>query len=164
MFKKLGFVFEKFGPILLSIVVFFFLTHYKKYFSFHFSPQGGWKIDALYNAIFGWSSVQVGFVFGVYGFVIGKKDGFIDSIKNTIAMNRFNSYLRSANILGFLLAVTSLPLMVINPDISTEHNFIYYVVSLWFSAFIWAFLTFLRISVTFGILISVRDENDFDGA
>jgi len=164
MYKLLGLAIEKFGPIIIALVCFFCLIFWSKYFASHFSSGGGWKVDALYNSIFGWSSVQVGFVFGVYGFVVGKKDGFIDSIRNTRAMSRFSSYLRSANILGFILAISSLPLMVVNPDVSNENSIAYKLVSLWFCIFLWSFLTFLRISVTFGVLVSAKDRSDFYGA
>ena len=164
MYKLFGLIIEKFCPIIFSSICFLCLIYWNKYFSNHFSSTGGWKVDALYNSIFGWSSVQVGFVFGVYGFVVGKKDGFIEAIKNTKAMNRFSSYLRSANILGFILAISSLPLMVINPDISNGYSIEYRLVSLWFCLFLWSFLTFLRISVTFGVLVSTKDHDEFYGA
>lgn len=163
MFNVIGLLVERFGPFSVSFINFGTVLYFHGFFASHFTGPSAWKVDALYNSIFGWSSVQVGFVFGVYGFVVGKKDGFIEAIKKTIAMRRFVSYLKSANILGFLLAVSSLPLMVVNPDISK--NFIYYIiVSAWFSLFVWSFLTFLRISVTFGILVSTKDQDEFYGA
>jgi len=79
-------------------------------------------------------------------------------------MARFLKYLKSANILGFALTIASLPLMVVNPDISTPFSKAYVITSIWFSVFAWAFLTFLRIALTFGKIVAVKDQEPFFGA
>jgi len=125
--------------------------------------SGDWKSVGLYSAIFGWSAIQTGFAFGVYGFVIGKGDGFIAALKNTIAMSRFIVYIRRANISGFLLTLTSIPLIIVEPKVGVPMSTSYLVVALWFALFVWSFLSFLRLAYNFGQIASVKDKN-FHGA
>jgi hypothetical protein len=124
----------------------------------------GWQISNLYAAVFNWSAIQTGFAFGVYGFVVGKNEGFIQEIRDTIAMKRFLRYVKRANIGGFILTLTSLPLTVVNPLPTDRSSLVFILLLVWFALFIWTFLAFLRIAYSFGHLSSVRDQPKFYGA
>ena len=124
----------------------------------------GWQISNLYSAVFNWSAIQTGFAFGVYGFVVGKSEGFIQEVRETVAMKRFLGYVKRANIGGFILTIASLPLTVVNP-LPTERGSLDFILLMgWFALFIWTFLAFLRIAYSFGRLSSVRDQPIFYGA
>jgi hypothetical protein len=124
----------------------------------------GWSTSDLYTAIFSWASIQAGFVFGVYGFVVGKTEGFVADVRETSAMRRFLAYVRRANFGCFFLAVTSLPLVITNPAVSDPKSWSYSLVSTWFALFVWNFFSFLRVSFGFGHLASVPDQKPFHGA
>jgi hypothetical protein len=148
---------EELGPFLGGVLVFVALVYYSNYISSKFEAVDGWQSSSLYSAIFDWSAIQTGFAFGVYGFVIGKTDGFVQKIKETKAMRRFISYIRKANITGFLLTLTSIPLIVIDPKITSSNYLVYITVCLWFCVFVWSFMSFLRLAYNFGKLASVKD-------
>lgn len=152
---------EEWGPILCGVLVLVALVVFYSSVSGRFG-EDKWQSDGLYSAIFDWSAIQTGFAFGVYGFVIGKTDGFVAKLKNTTAMNRFVNYIKRANMTGFLLTLGSIPLIVVNPSVSTSFA-AYLVVAVWFSVFVWSFMSFLRLAYNFGIIASVKDIT-FKGA
>lgn len=123
-----------------------------------------WQASNLYTAIFNWSAIQTGFAFGVYGFVAGRSAGFIDAIRETLAMKRFLGYVKRANIGGFLLTIMSLPLTIVNPPPGPIGSLQFFGILGWFGLFTWTFLAFLRIAYSFGHLSSVRDQPEFYGA
>lgn len=155
--KSISLHVEHFGPIAcaaLSVVV---LWYFADSIALKFS-SGDWKSTGLYSAIFGWSAIQTGFAFGVYGFVIGKGDGFIVALKDTIAMSRFMKYIKRANATGFLLTFTSIPLIIVEPKVDAPLSTSYLLVSAWFAIFVWSFLSFLRLAYNFGQLASIKDK------
>ena len=120
--------------------------------------SGDWKASNLYVAIFDWAAIQTGFAFAVYGFITGRKDGFVGALQGTIAMTRFKTYIKRANWSGFLLTIASIPLIVVSPTIDTAYSWSFWLVTLWFSAFMWAFCSFLRLACNFGRISGVKDK------
>jgi hypothetical protein len=155
---------ERFAPLALAATSVALLYWFSAEVVAKFEPEDGWQAENLYAAVFNWSAIQTGFVFGVYGFVVGKSDGFIREVRETIAMRRFLGYAQRANIGGFLLTIWSLPLTVVNPPVSDENHAVFVSLLIWFGLFVWTFLAFLRIAYSFGHLSSVRDRSEFFGA
>jgi hypothetical protein len=125
----------------------------------HFAPEG-WKAESLYSAVFNWASVQSGFVFGIYGFIVSKRDGFIGEIANTRTFAQLTRYARRAYLTGFALTFASLPLTVAQPVIDDSSSRAFLVTAVWFAAFIWTFCAFLRVAFIFGALVAVPDKRD----
>ena len=153
----IGLLVEQYGPVITAVIVFTLLLFFSDYFSEKFGSNQ-WKSAGLYSAIFGWSAIQTGFAFGVYGFVIGKQDGFVHALRGTKAFARFEKYIKSANLVGLFLTFPCIILMVIEPSIATPLGISYILVSAWFSVFVWAFLSFCRLAYNFGAIASVRDK------
>lgn len=153
---------EMFTPLLLSIGVMAIVYWQGTVIAQNFAP-GKWQVSSLYGAVFNWSAIQTGFAFGVYGFVVGKNSGFIKEIRDIKPMKRFLGYVKRANVGGFLLTITSLPLTITNPQV-TGTGILFAVVVLWFGLFVWTFAAFLRVAYGFGHLSSVRDQPEFYGA
>src|SRR5689334_19329613 len=86
-----------FGALTIAVTLF-----YKDCIVAKFNA-GDWKLENLYGAIFNWSAIQTGFLFAVYGFVVGKTDGFIAAARGTQFMQRFIGYVKRANLMGFAL-------------------------------------------------------------
>lgn len=154
---------ERWGPLALTALSLLAIYHNSTCILAQFSASK-WQASSLYSAIFNWSAIQTGFAFGVYGFVIGRSEGFIPAVRETKAMQRFLGYVRRANIGGFALTVLSLPLTVTNPSLAPAGSIGFWVVFCWFGLFVWTFLAFLRIAYSFGKLSSVRDQPAFYGA
>ncbi|MBS1168868.1 MAG: hypothetical protein H6R00_4893 [Proteobacteria bacterium] len=153
---------ERFGPIAtaISVLVVFYV------FSSEFIGYirgNNLKINLLYGEIFDWSSIQTGFLFGVYGFIAGKSDGFIGQIRHTRPVKQFLAYTRNAIVIGFVLTFVSMPLILIDIGPSDITKNWYYITCSWFSLFIWSFLSFARAAYIFGLIIRVDDNRRIRG-
>lgn len=155
--------FEQFGPLLAAAGTVVLIVVNKDIILAKL-VAGAWQTSNLYSAVFNWSAIQTGFAFGVYGFVAGKSEGFIEALRDTFAMRRFMRYVRNANIGGFLLTVASIPLTITNPSPATDGALAFWIVTFWFGLFVWTFFAFLRIAFNFGRLANVRDREPFYGA
>lgn len=117
------------------------------------------SVSNLFTAIFGWASIQTGCVFAIYGFVGGKTDGFIGEVRHTRSMKRYNTYIKRAIWSGFLLTLSSMPLIVwkFTPAEITVPLFLLF--AFWFSVFVWAFFSFARVAFIFGVLTQVGEPS-----
>ncbi|MFH2016573.1 MAG: hypothetical protein ABIK36_12250 [Pseudomonadota bacterium] len=113
----------------------------------------------LYSAVFDWSAIQTGFLFGIFGYVAGKTDGFIQRVKNTTAMRLFIGYTRIAIFLGFIVTFISIPLMVSGFSLAPEDKWRFPVFMGWTFMSVWAFFSFLRVAYVFGFLIRPSDQS-----
>lgn len=117
-----------------------------------------WNASNLYSAVFGWAAIQTGFAFGVYGFIAGRRDGFVGALQGTIAMVRFVTYVKRAVVAGFILTFFSLPLIIAAPSLDAPFSWSFLVAVCWFSIFVWAFCAFLRLAYNFGRIARVKDN------
>ena len=148
---------ERFGPFALAAAMACALV----YFSDAMQVMAAGKqidVSSLYSAMFDWSSIQTGFLFGVFGFVSGKSTGFIAEVSETAAMRTFNKYTRTAILLGFLLTFVSIPLTVTSFDYSGKPTYYYYIFVAWAFLAIWSFFSFARVAYVFGVMLKVRDK------
>lgn len=127
--------------------------------SARFSPDG-WEVSNLFGAVFDWSSIQSGFVFAIYGFIVTKRDGFIGAITPGQTYEQFIGYTRRACLGGFALTVSSLPLLIASPPLDSEKPASFWIVAVWFSFFVWAFFAFLRVAFSFGIMVATPDRKE----
>ena len=120
--------------------------------------ESTWQSGNLYSAVFGWSSIQSGFAFAAYGFIATKRDGFAGVLVGGQTYERFLQFTRRACFGGFILAVVSLPFVVVAPSVRIDSPFAYGAISVWFAYFVWAFFAFLRVAFTFGKIIATPDR------
>lgn len=158
--SKFLYYFEKFGPVGIGLLVLIFSSWHREQL-LCLVDQKIIKLENLYSAIFDWSSIQTGFLFSVYGYVASKTDGFVAEIKDSRGMSAFKKYTSRAMWIGFLLTVSTIPLIVVDFEISS--NFRFALVALWFSLFAWAFAGFLRVAINFGRIVSVGDREVIGG-
>lgn len=151
--------FEKYLPLAIGFFTFAICFCYRFDISSLFGPDK-WSSNNLYGAIFNWSSIQSGFIFAVYGFVVTKRDGFVSIIVSGVSFERFLRFTKRACLGGFALSISSLPLLVVTPKIESSNMLMYAVISAWFSLFVWAFFAFLRVAFTFGVIVGTRDIKD----
>ena len=156
--RKLFAYVEAFGPLASGAATFLLLLY------FHTKILGlivdeTIAVDNLYNAVFGWAAIQTGCLYAIYGYVAGKSDGFIGEIRFSRSMKRYNSYLKRATFMGFVLTFTSMPLIVWHHKVMAT-DFIWFTsVAAWFSLFVWAFVSFARVAYIFGILLKVGEPD-----
>lgn len=162
--KSLGLLIELYAPLAISAGCAIAIYVLAPAIIVKFNLSDGWQVSSLYGAVFNWSAIQTGFSFGVYGFVVWKNDGFVQEIRDKLAMHRFLGYVRRANVGGFALTVASLPLTIVNPAFADPGSLVFFGILAWFCLFLWTFLAFLRVAYGFGHLSSVRDQPEFYGA
>lgn len=160
--RGFGLAVERFGPTVISLIVLALLIGFRSHLLQQLATQNVQPTN-LYGAVFNWSAIQVGFAFGVYGFILAKNDGFVGAMRKSIAMERFVVYVRRGTIGGFLLTIASVPIAVVSPSPSSS-SWTFYILAAWFSLFVWTFLAFIRIAFGFGRLSSVPDKEPFYGA
>lgn len=146
---------ERYAPILSALITGSLLLYFKSEMLV-LAAADSLDTANLYTAVFDWSAIQTGFLFGIYGFVAGKSSGFIYEIRNTSAMLIFIKYTKVSLFLGFLVTFVSIPLIV------SKFNFVgsdtkYYIFLMWSSVSVWAFLSFARVAYLFGLLLKVKD-------
>jgi hypothetical protein len=151
---------ERFGPLAFGLLVFGLLLYFRADIQ-DLSSHRRINVSALYSAVFGWASIQTGFLFSVYGFIASKTDGFIAEIKGSRAMTLFKRYTMRAMLIGFGLTLLTIPLIVTGDQPLTDSRF--YVSAAWFSVFAWAFAAFLRVALNFGLIVSVPDRKVIPG-
>lgn len=149
--------FEKWLPVFAAVCSLACAYFMRPYFEASF-VQDGWIETNLYTAVFDWSAIQSGFMFAIYGFVATKKDGFTGTVMKGQSFQRFISYTRTACVGGFALTIYSLPLLVVSPEVDGSDDATYWIIAIWFAFFVWAFLAFLRVAFSFGIIIATKDR------
>ncbi|MER9242543.1 hypothetical protein [Mesorhizobium sp. M0633] len=156
--KKIRYLLERFGPSTLALVSAVLIYYYRAPLS-NGAYQEHISFSGLYSSVFDWASIQTGFLFGIYGYVAGKSDGFIGAVKNTPAMTLFIGYTKVATYLGFLVTFFSIPLIVVDFSITPAAWWRYAIFIGWSFFSIWAFFAFLRVAYVFGHLIRPADQN-----
>jgi hypothetical protein len=149
--------FEQWAPTGVGVAALLLCAFFRLEIAEQFQPNK-WNAGNLYNAVFNWAAIQSGFVFGIYGYVAAKRDGFVGEFAKGGSYNRFIGYTQRAYIGGFLLTACSLPLLVATPNISRAGSWTFWLVVLWFSAFVWAFCSFLRVAFIFGLIAAIPDK------
>lgn len=155
-----GYLMELYGPIAITIA-WLIASYFLKSWLVGSVATGKIVLSGLFSAVFGWAAIQTGFLFSVFGFVATKSDGFIGQFRHSPIMKRFQRYVLQAMYMGFVLTIYSIPLMIFTLDVSG--TFTYWLVSVWFASFIWAFASFLRVALNFGKMVSVKDSEFIPG-
>lgn len=161
-FKRFGWFFETHGPVVCGVLSFVILWIYQSKL-LPLMVEDKISIGNLFSAVFGWASIQTGCVFAIYGFVAGKTDGFIGEVRHTRSMKRYSVYIKRAIVSGFILTVFSMPLIVWKFKLEIIDTALYLTFTLWFSIFVWAFLSFARVAYIFGLLIRFNDHKNIPG-
>lgn len=147
---------ERYGPLICAAAMVALIYYFR---SDLVAAASSKKIDIsnIYSNVFNWSSIQTGFVFGIFGFVAGKSGGFIETIRQTPEMALFLQYTKRAIYLGFCLTFSSIALSITSFTIS-EDPWKFHVFAAWSFVSLWGFLAFLRVAYIFGGVLRVRDH------
>ena len=124
-------------PLIVAVLCFGALLKFDRTVFAAVPSDQNWSL--LYAAIFNWAAIQIGFLFGVYGFMVGSPTEFMKAIKNLKEFKTFRSGLVTSLFVGFLLAIVSLPLLVFTPDPANSSIILKIAIYSWFSCFVFAF-------------------------
>lgn len=124
---------------------------------FCYASAHGWKLEELYLASFDFSSVTTSFLFAFYAFVVTAERGFIAKMKSSIYFAQLITYTVRALILGVVLAVASLPMMVIQPVPQARWDTATIEVAAWVFVVVWTVAAFVRAARLFIAFVSVQE-------
>lgn len=155
--KSFAMVVERLGPMLLALTCALLLIWQRTPITQAYVDDAV-DFAALYGAVLDWSAIQTGFLFGVFGYVAGKNDGFVAALKGTPEMALFTSYMKWAIFFGFSLTVTSIPLIIFRFSIGTGEDWKYFTFAAWSALSVWGFFAFARVAYIFGIIVRVKDQ------
>jgi hypothetical protein len=155
--KRLALIVERFGPMLLALGCALLLVWQRTAITQAYKDDAV-DFAALYGAVLDWSAIQTGFLFGIFGYVAGKNDGFVAALKDTPEMALFTGYMKWAIVFGFALTVTSIPLIIFRFSIGSGEDWKYLTFVAWSALAIWGFLAFARVAYIFGIIVRVKDQ------
>lgn len=108
-----------------------------------------WKLPELYAAVFNIAGIYTAFLFTFYSFIATTDRGFIGRSKDTRYYRQTVTFTISALVVGGTLCVTTLPLLVVEPDLASHVGRV--VVAAWVGLTIWATAEFVRSAYLFTI-------------
>ena len=146
---------ESWGPSAVAVMILVFLLFSEEWVIAALDdrawPDTGLHmvVYSLHMAVLGLVLVQGVFILRVNFLTNHEANGFLQKIRNTRAMIRFGEYMMESAIALLIFSLAGV-LQVVN-----EGNYLF--PALWFSLFIWSFLTFLRLVWILRILARVRN-------
>ncbi|MBX5256033.1 MULTISPECIES: hypothetical protein [unclassified Rhizobium] len=155
-------LFERFGPVAAAACMVAALYFFRTDLTYAAASKS-FDLSNVYSSVFDWSSIQTGFVFGIFGFVAGKSGGFIEAIRETREMALFLTYTKRAIYLGFCLTFSSIAMSITSFNIDAEASWRFHVFAAWSFLSLWGFLAFLRVAYIFGDILRVRDRHRIPG-
>ncbi len=147
---------EKYGPLAASVISVALLVYFRSDLNAA-ATSGTVDFGDLYSAVFDWSAIQTGFLFGIFGYVGGKTSGFIAELRDTREMAMFIGYTKAAMWLGFVITFCSIPLVVTGHKIQGS-TLAYTLFCGWCFFSVWGFFAFARVAYLFGLLIRPKDR------
>jgi hypothetical protein len=131
--------------------------------AFAYARDNAVQLDNAYSAVTGIFAVITGFLAGFYGAVQAIVDTRLQRVARTPFFRRFISQMKEATIAGFLLAVVSIPFIVVVPDSPGNWWFTRAFMSLWRGLSAYALAAFVRVGRWLFTVFEKRPP-DYDGA
>lgn len=118
----------------------------------NFASQA-WSLSSFYEAAFNWSAIQVGFLFGAYAFFLSRSEPFIQAVAGSEPFMLLRQYVKRTLYLTFVIAGTSVPLLVSPPVMRAgEYGVSFGVFTLFSCALAYAVFCMLKVIRVFGKL------------
>lgn len=148
--RRAEFLIESWGPVAVGAVTAAAVGRFGPQF-FKVASEREWAADTVYSATFDVATVLTAFLFAFYTFVLTQESGFIGRMKRTAAYRGLLRFTTGAMGLGVVLVVSSIPMMIINPQPKTPDDPTIIFVACWAGLAAWSFAAFLRAALVFGI-------------
>lgn len=116
-----------------------------------FAATNGWSASGLYSAVFGWTSIQVGILFGIYTFVVPRTEPFFRALNRTSAFGEFKDYLLVSCYLTMVCVLGAFLFTVVNP-VPDGRVLLKLLLISWLDLIFYTVLRFLKIMRVFQIL------------
>jgi len=105
--------------------------------------------------VFSWASIQTGFLFAVYTFIVPRAEPFVKAVAGTAAFESFKAYMLRTTYLTLAVAVPAFGLTVINPT-PPANGLGAVAMAGWLALFLYSVLCFLKVIRSFRKLERTR--------
>jgi hypothetical protein len=141
--KHIDYFWESSYPFIAGGIVFVIIVIYG---SSIFSKIEAGKIELsnLYTAISGLFAIITGFLATFYGSIQTIADTRLKRIAKTTVFRRFIRYIKVATVVGFVLALASIPYIALAPNAATS-TLARVFVAIWAGACVYGFSLFIRV-------------------
>jgi FtsH-binding integral membrane protein len=121
---------EKYSPHVVGLIV-LALTYWfgEDFFSAAFSNQ--WHLEALYQSVFEVAAAAAAFLFGFYTYVKTAEGPVLREIRGSALFRRASRYMIGAIIWSAILAILTVPIMVVQPQPSHSDERLFFVFAIW---------------------------------
>jgi hypothetical protein len=142
--KRVGYIWDNIYPVMVGVALFAAIMVYGPTI---FSAIGTDKssLSTMYTAIAGIFAIITGFLANFYCTIQSLTDTRLRRISRTGVFLRFVSYIKIAIKAGFVVAIASIPYIILTPEI-TDSSTGRLIVSIWFGACAYALCAFFRIA------------------
>lgn len=117
--------------------------------------SGGWSASGLYTGVFSWASIQTGFLFAIYTFIVPRAEPFVRAVAATKAFAAFKVHMLRTTYLTLAVAIPAFALTVVNPA-PPATGIGSLAMAAWLALFLYSVLCFLKIIRSFRKLERTR--------
>ena len=103
-------------PMLCAVLVGVIGVLFSKQIAYNFSNEN-WSLSSLYTALFGWFSVQFGFLFSTYSLVLGRPSKMMQAVRKTDAFRLAKLYIKRSALMSLTISALILPALVTSPSV-----------------------------------------------
>ena len=79
-----------------------------------------WSLPNFYGAVFNWSAIQAGFLFGAYAFFLSRSEPFIRAVSESHPFEELRVYVKRTLYLTMALAAVTAAFLVDTPSMTSE--------------------------------------------
>ncbi|MDF1729561.1 MAG: hypothetical protein P1U53_17610 [Sulfitobacter sp.] len=118
---------------------------------FEWAHQYSWDRQTLFSAAFDFGGIYTAFLFAFYTYSISSGSEFFQQARSTKAFKNTITYVKRAIVLGFLMTLTSVPMMIWNPNLYLEFQLSNWAFCFWAAIVFGATAAFWRATRLFWI-------------
>lgn len=135
----LGRLWEKFGPLTLGAII-FVAAYYGAFDVLEAAARNKWHLDALYVSVFNIAAAASAFLFAFYTYVRTSDGAILCEIRRSIFFKRASTYMIRSIVATAILAVASVPFLIVVPQPHDAHHIWYWLICAWsaFSTYVFA--------------------------
>jgi hypothetical protein len=79
-----------------------------------------WSLSNFYGAVFNWSAIQAGFLFGAYAFFLSRTEPFIQAVSESHPFEQLRVYVKRTLYMTMGLAAVTAIILVATPAMTAE--------------------------------------------
>lgn len=134
---------EKYSPHVASVAM-LALTYWRGAYFFSTAVEKGWHTDALYASVFNIAAAASAFLFGFYTYVKTAEGPVLREIRGSVLFRRASNYMIGAIVWSAILAMVTVPMMILQPEPQHSAEKLFWVVVFWAALTAYVFAAIVR--------------------